>query len=385
MISSERYHRGTRVEVNLSAISKNICNLRSYLPSDVEIIAVVKANGYGHGAVQVSRIALESGATYLAVACLDEALSLRANGIKVPILVVGATEINYLETALKYDVTLTVFDANWVKEAKAILLQENQKLKIHIKVDTGMRRLGVQTSEELSELLEQIDEKAFDFEGIFTHFATADEEEESHYKNQLRVFEGFLSKLKSRPRLIHVSNSAALLRYPESNFNAVRFGISMYGYEPSPVVAEVLPFELETAFSLQTKIVQVKKVPKGAKIGYGATYVASEAEWIATIPVGYADGWFRCLQGQEVLVGKIRAPIVGRVCMDQCMIKLPHEVPVGTNVTLIGKSETDEVTVSEIAEKVGTINHEIICGISVRVPRVFIENGKIVEIYNGLL
>lgn len=384
MISNERYYRGTRVEVDLSAISKNVCNLKTYLPGGVAIIAVVKANAYGHGAVQVARIALMSGATYLAVACLDEALSLRTNGIKAPILVLGATEIMHLKTALKYDITLTVFDAGWLKEAKAVLVQENEKLKIHVKIDTGMGRLGVQSSGELSELVEQVDEEIFDFEGLFTHFATADADDEDHYKNQLRLFEEFLSGLKRLPKLIHASNSAAILRYPASNFNAVRFGIGMYGHEPSSAVAEVLPFELESAFSFNTKIVQVKKVPKGTKIGYGATYVTSEDEWIATVPVGYADGWFRRLQGQEVLVGETRAPIVGRVCMDQCMIKLPCEVPVGTKVTLIGKSESDEVTVNEIADKLGTINYEVLCGISVRVPRVFFENGQVVEVYNGL-
>lgn len=384
MISQERYFRGTRVEVDLDAISRNVRNMRSHLPEGVTLIAVVKANAYGHGATQVARTALLNGAKYLAVACLDEALSLRDAHIDAPILVLGATEIRHLEVALKYNITLTVYDAQWIKDAKEVLVQEGQKLAVHVKIDTGMGRLGVQTLQEFSELIELFDEKVIDFEGVFTHFSTADESDEKHYKNQLRLFEQFVSTLKTKPKFVHASNSAAAMRYSESNFNAVRFGIGMYGHSPSSVVSEVLPFELEQAFSFTTKVVQVKKVPKGTSVGYGATYITTEDEWIASLPVGYADGWFRKLQGQEVLVNGLRVPIVGRVCMDQCMIRLPHEIPVGTVVTLIGKNKDKEVTVNEIAEKLKTINYEVLCGISVRVPRVYYKDGQLIEVYNGL-
>ena len=194
-----------------------------------------------------------------------------------------------------------------------------------------------------------------------------------------------LSSLKKLPKIVHAANSASALRFTEPLFNAVRFGISMYGLSPSPEIKPILPYDLKEVFSLKTKIVHVKQLSRGDSVSYGATYTAQEDEWIATLPIGYADGWIRKLQGQEVLVAGEKAPIVGRICMDQCMIKLSRPLPIGTEVTLIGESQGLSISVDEIATKLDTINYEIPCMITSRVPRVYIQNNQLSHVRNPLL
>jgi len=198
-------------------------------------------------------------------------------------------------------------------------------------------------------------------------------------------FQEMLTWLNEKPKFLHSGNSAATLRFPETHLNAVRTGISMYGLTPSSEISSMLPFPLKPAFSLHTKLVHVKKVQKGEKISYGATYETKEDEWIGTLPIGYADGWIRKLQGQEVLVNGKRAPIVGRICMDQCMIKLPSYMPVGTKVTLIGEQGNDCISVDEIANKLETINYEITCMIAGRIPRVYKKNGEVIRVMNPII
>jgi alanine racemase len=225
----------------------------------------------------------------------------------------------------------------------------------------------------------------FELEGIFTHFATADELDDGYVKTQLARFKEIISVLSSVPRCIHSSNSAAALRYPVAYFNAVRLGIAMYGLAPSPEIKPSLPVELSEAFSLHSRLTQVKKLQKGDKISYGATYEAGADEWIGTIPIGYADGWIRRLQGQEVLINGMRTQIVGRICMDQCMVRLPEEVPVGSVVTLIGKQQKERISIDEIAAKLETINYEVPCLISSRVPRLYRKDGEVVALNNPIL
>src|SRR5690606_32543393 len=261
----------------------------------------------------------------------------------------------------------------------------SKPVAIHIKVDTGMGRIGVQTEEELFELLTELNlSDSFIFEGIFTHFAKADSKDTEYYQTQLERFLRTLEVVKEKPRWIHASNSAASLLHETGQFNLARIGIAMYGLTPSPEIADILPVKLQGALSLHSTLIHVKKVPKGANISYGCTYEAEEEEWIGTIPIGYADGWIRALQGQEVLVNGLRAPIVGRICMDQCMVKLPGKMPIGTKVTLIGKSGHEEITVDEIAKKLGTINYEVACMISSRIPRIYKRGEQIVKIKNPL-
>ncbi len=386
VIAQTRFFRDTWVEIDLDNLYKNVQNIKQHLPEDVTMFAVVKANAYGHGDIQTARTALKAGAGGLAVAFLDEAISLREHGIDAPILVLGATRAEDAFLALNHQISLTVFDYGWLQSAKECLLDEEGVLNLHIKCDTGMGRIGVRTSEELQEIEAFIRKgNKFRLEGIFTHFATADELDRHYFDRQLTVFKKMISVLSERPRYIHSSNSAATLSHPESHFNAVRAGIAMYGLSPSQEMKSLLPFPLEQVFSLHTRVVQVKELQAGEKVSYGATYETERNEWIGTLPIGYADGWLRKLQGQEVLVEGERAPIVGRICMDQCMISLPGEIKPGTKVTLIGRQGEDFISMDEIAGNLDTINYEVPCIISNRVPRIYIKAGAPVEVSNQLL
>ncbi|NWQ44510.1 alanine racemase [Bacillus sp. EB106-08-02-XG196] len=379
------FYRDTWAEVDLDYILSNVTSVKKLLPPKVEIIAVVKANAYGHGDLKVAESALKAGATYLAVAFMDEAIALRNKGVLAPILVLGATRPEDAALAVKFNITITVFRLEWVTAAQSYL-PEDKVLPVHVKLDTGMGRIGIRTKEELAQVVETISRDGrLAIEGVFTHFATADEVDQTYLDKQLELFHDLLSVMKEQPKYIHCSNSAAALRFSKANFNAVRLGIAMYGLTPSPEIENELPFPLKEAFSLRSRLVHVKKLDKGDKVSYGATYEAEGEEWIGTIPIGYADGWIRRLQGQEVLVEGRRVPIVGRICMDQCMVKLPHEVPVGTTVTLIGRENGEFISVNEIAQKLETINYEVPCIISTRVPRLYKQGGKIVVLKNYLL
>ncbi|WHY92194.1 alanine racemase [Neobacillus cucumis] len=379
------FYRDTWAEVDLDCIHANVSSVKKLLPNEVEIIAVVKANAYGHGDVQVAREALDAGATHLAVAFMDEALALRKKGITAPILVLGASRAEDVQMAADNQITLTVFQKDWVLEAQKHL-KIDSRVSVHIKLDTGMGRLGIRSKEELEdfEQLVSLDQR-FHLEGIYTHFATADELNQNYFNQQFELFQELISVLKVRPKYVHCSNSAATLRFQSGIYNAVRLGIAMYGLTPSLEMESEIPFSLNEAFSLHSKLVHVKQLYKGDKISYGATYEASGDEWIGTVPVGYADGWIRKLQGQEVLINGIRVPIVGRICMDQFMVRLPHEVPVGTNVILIGKDTNQFISINEIAKKMETINYEVPCIITNRVPRLYKKGGKATEIKNYLL
>jgi alanine racemase len=380
-----KFHRDTWAEINLDHIYDNVASMKKRLPENVKIFAVVKANGYGHGDVQTAKTALEAGADFLAVAFIDEALSLRQKGISSPILVLGAARPESAGIAAENHITLTVFQESWIREAGQYI-PCGQTLKLHLKCDSGMGRIGIKTKGELEKVEESLEkDPRFYLEGIYTHFATADEISKSYYQKQLNTFNEMLSWLKKKPELIHASNSAASLRFSDSVYNAVRMGISMYGLSPSPEMKELLPFPLKPALSLKTKVVHVKKLQKGESVSYGATYTAKEdGEWIATLPIGYADGWIRRLQGQEVNVSGEMAPIVGRICMDQCMVKLSRQVPLGTEVILIGESEGLCISADDIAKRLETINYEVTCMLGARIPRVYIRNGKAAEVSNTL-
>jgi alanine racemase len=385
VLETQYYHRDTWAEVNLDKIYENITSMKKRLSSDISLFAVVKANAYGHGDYEVAQTALQAGAEFLCVAFLDEALALRKKGISAPILVLGASRPESAGHAAEQGISLTVFDVAWLESAREIL-EAGQILDVHVKVDSGMGRIGVRDEDQLRKLeCLLIQETCFNFQGIFTHFATADELKTDYYEKQLAVFKKMLSTLNSRPPYIHAANSAASLRFTDADFNSIRMGISMYGLSPSTEMQPILPFPLKQAVSLKTKIVAVKQLVKGESVSYGATYTAQGKEWIATLPIGYADGWIRRLQGQEVIVEGRRVPIVGRICMDQCMIKLPHSFPIGTEVTLIGESGNETISVDEIAAKLGTINYEVICMIGSRVPRLYRKSGKLDHVRNFLL
>ncbi|MCP8971249.1 alanine racemase [Ectobacillus ponti] len=381
------FYRDTWAEIDLDAVYENVQNAKQHIPAQAEVIAVVKANAYGHGAAPVARTALEAGATRVAVAFLDEALSLRRAGITAPILVLGASRPQDMNIAAAHNIALTVFQSEWLQQAAEVWKAE-QQLRIHLKFDTGMGRLGIRTKEECSACSAWLRQMpAIEVEGAFTHFATADERQTDYFEKQYQRFLEQLHWLQEegvQPRMIHCANSAASLRFTERIFNAARIGIAMYGLTPSPEINTLLPYPLKEAFSLHSKIVQVKQVEPGQGISYGATYVTAGTEWIATVPIGYADGWVRRMQNFEVLVDGKKVPIVGRVCMDQLMLRLPEHLPAGTKVTLIGRQGGQMVSVNDVAAHLGTINYEVPCLINFRVPRVFRRDGEVVEIENLL-
>ncbi|WP_423241677.1 alanine racemase [Priestia megaterium] len=384
----DAFYRETWAEIDVEAIFQNVNHVRELIPGHKTLMAVVKANAYGHGDKEVAEIALQAGADMLAVAFLDEAIALRKKGIKESILVLGAVPTSYIQTALEWEVTVTAYSKAWIEEAASVL-GENSQLHMHLKIDTGMGRLGIRTKEELHETMKIIaSHSGFVLDGVFTHFATADELNSSYFEEQYTFFEEMIRIVKEynfTPPMIHCANSAALLRRPKDIFNGVRLGISMYGLSPSEELKEVLPIPLKQAFSLHSRIVHVKKVKKGSHISYGATYEAKEDEWIATIPVGYADGWIRKLSNFEVLVDGVKVPIVGRICMDQLMIKLPKMYKTGTKVTFIGKQKSAEITIDEVAKHLETINYEIPCMIAARVPRVYTRDSQHIDVNNYIL
>ncbi|BCA86557.1 alanine racemase [Enterococcus saigonensis] len=367
-------HRPTKAIINLSAIAQNIKNVLQQLPKGTNLFAVVKADGYGHGAVAVANAAIKGGATGFCVATIDEGIELRESGITQPILILGVVDIAYLHLLSEYDLSFPVATLAWLEKA-ALVLQAEQlphPLKVHLKVDTGMGRIGFLNSEAVNQavhLMEAIPQ--MQWEGIFTHFATADQADKDYYEIQKKRFLTVLEQLPYQPLFVHDSNSATAL-WHEPIGNLVRYGIALYGLNPSGK-ALVEPYELTAALELVSELVQVKQVPKGYGIGYGETYITSKSEWIGTVPIGYADGWLRKLQGFNVLVNGKFCEIVGRVCMDQIMIRLPYEMSVGTKVTLIGKNGNNEITLQQVAEKLETIHYEVACGISPRVPREYIE------------
>ncbi|KKI92206.1 alanine racemase [Bacillus sp. SA1-12] len=380
----QEFYRDTWVEVDLDAIVHNVKSMKHHIGENVEIIAVVKANGYGHGAVQVAKAALEAGASILAVALLDEALALRKSGLDVPILVLGATRAENVALAIENNITLTVFSVDWLEEAKQYAGMD--VVHLHVKLDTGMSRLGVTNADDLASLFKAVqDSSQFVITGIYTHFATADELDLSYFHFQYEKFQELIEGIARDKILVHCGNSATGLRFPTKLYNAVRLGISMYGLSPSLEIKDELPYTLQEAFSLHTKLVHVKKIRKGTKVSYGATYEAEEDEWIGTLPIGYADGWIRSLKNSDVIVDGKRTALVGRICMDQCMVKLPYELPVGTKVTLIGKQNHEYIPVDEVAKRLDTINYEVTCTVTSRVPRMFLKNRSIIEVSNPLL
>ena len=363
------FYRPTKAVIDLAAIEKNIETFKKQA-GDAEVIAVVKADAYGHGVLEVAQRAIDTGIRFLAVATPDEALFLRNQGISTRLLVLGATPAAFIPIAQKEDIMVAAISLSWLEMAAASMNPELPPLKIHLKIDSGMRRVGVLSKDAL-QAFEIIRKYDFSFDGIFTHFATADEESGALFQQQVKEMKAVLDLMDDPSVMVHVSNSAAAIMHPDLAYDAVRIGISLYGIAPSPYVENEMTLALSPALSLETEIIHVKKVRAGEALSYGATYRCEQDEWIATLPIGYADGMLRGLQGQEVLVRGIRIPIVGRICMDQCMIRLPEEMPPGEKVQLIGKQGSEQIRIEEWAEKLDTIPYEIPCILTKRVPRIY--------------
>ncbi|HFR3775609.1 TPA: alanine racemase [Streptococcus suis] len=364
MIESE--HRPTQIKIDLEAIASNVDQVMSHLVPKTAAFAVVKANAYGHGAVAVAK-RLSNIVAGFCVSNLDEALELRKAGLEHPILILGIVPPQHLALAQKLNISVTLASLDWLEEVKELDL-DLSGLTVHLKIDTGMGRIGFRDIEQIYQALDSLKELEIELEGVFTHFATADESDVEVFEAQLSRFHDFIAHLPLKPRWIHASNSATSIWHPDTVFNMVRLGNIIYGLNPSGHNLE-LPFEVKPALSLVSEIVHVKKVEAGSHIGYGATYTSSESEWIATVPIGYADGMVRSLQGFHVLVDGKSCEIVGRISMDQITIRLPDYYPLGEKVTLIGQDRENSITVQDWADTIGTINYEVVCLLTDRIPR----------------
>lgn len=377
------------IEVNLDAIKRNIGAIQAHIPRKSKIMAVVKANAYGHGSVEVARQALESGATELAVASLEEGIVLRRAKIEAPILVLGFTPLDCVKRATAWRIDLSGLREDWIVEANEILAEEEsqRRLGIHINVDTGMGRLGVRTKEELLGVVEALEKSEnLRWDGIFTHFSTADEPDPDFTLLQHSIFIDFLRFLKKQGiklPTVHMNNTAAAIAFPEFSADMIRLGIGLYGLYPSQYIESLDAVQLEPALSLKARIAFVKEmVTEPRTVSYGATYVAKPDEIIATIPIGYADGYSRALSNRGFMLfrGK-RMPIAGRVTMDMTMISLGEmKAKQGEEVVIYGRQKGGEISVDEIAEMLNTINYEVIATLSRRVPRFYRRGGKIIKI-----
>ncbi|MBL7084495.1 MAG: alanine racemase [Candidatus Omnitrophica bacterium] len=370
--------RPTWAEIDLSAIEHNLAQIKKRLTvrraSSPKIMVVVKANAYGHGLVKVAEALEKLDVDYLGVASLDEAIALRREGIKLPILVLGTILPEEIDLALDCDVSLTVCDKQLTRRLDSKAKAANKSFPVHIKVDTGMGRIGV-WHEEAYEFVKALkDMKNIRLEGIYTHFASVSRDD-FFTRYQLQAFEDLLKKLTQaniRFTYRHAANSIALVDLRKSHFNLVRPGIIVYGIYPKRSFAKIL--DLKPVLSLKTKIVYLKDVPQGRSISYGRTYITERPTRIATLPIGYADGYARILSNRaSVLVGGQKAPVVGKVTMDQTMVDVGHikGVKVGDEVVLIGRQGRLQMRIEEIARVSKTIPYEIVCSITNRVPRVY--------------
>lgn len=368
-------HRLAKVVVDLDAIKQNVTAEMKHLPQGTQMWAVVKANGYGHGAVPVAKTALAAGATGLCVAVLDEAIQLRNADITAPILVLGITPAKEAALASSFDISLTAGSLAWLQAAEQVLQTAGKQLKIHLGIDSGMGRIGFSEDQEFiaaNHLL--AGNSHFFVEGMFTHFSTADSSDDTYFNYQVKRFKHMQSLLTIKPKYIHLDNTAASVFGKQVKTDLVRFGIGIYGLNPSANPASPsLPTKiaLKPALSLISELSFVKQIHPGYGVGYGATYQAKSDQWIGTVPVGYADGWQRALQGFKVKVGAEYCPIVGRICMDQFMVLLPKQMPVGTPVELISADPTAPNNIKAVADHVGTIHYEIACLLSDRLPREY--------------
>lgn len=377
-------------EINLDNLAHNIREVRRLTRKDAMVTAVIKANGYGHGAPEIAKTFLENGADRLAVAVLSEAIELRKSGITAPILILGYTQPTLFDKVVEYDIIQTIYNYNDAKALSEVAGKLNKKATIHIKIDSGMGRIGFLPNDDSVEEIIKISKLPNIYvEGMFTHFAKADYKDKSYTKTQFERFSWVAKKLEERGLNIpikHVSNSAAIIDMPELNLDMVRAGIIIYGLKPSDEV-QLDKIDLKPAMALKARISHVKTVPKGTGISYGQIFVTERESKIATIPIGYADGFCRLLTGKaEVSVKGKRAKIVGKICMDQCMIDVTdiEDVKVGDEVVIFGYEE-GHPHVDELAEKLGTINYEVVCMVSRRVPRVYFSNGKIVKVVDYVL
>jgi alanine racemase len=364
----------TWLEVDLGAIKQNVKEIKKM--TGTKVMAVIKANGYGHGALAVAKAATEAGAAWCGVARMEEALNLRAAGITAPVMVLGYTPPVLIPEAIQHDIHVAIYDGEMARAYAVYAKKASKRLKAHVKVETGMGRLGMKMALVPDFLSEYFKNEFIDIDGIFTHFARADEPDAAMTDQQLSRFKSLLEDLRKAdlcPEMVHAANSAAVLNYPEAYFDMVRPGIALFGFHPSP--ESRLPDSFRPALTWKARLTSVRMMPPEHGVSYGSIYVTSKNERIGVIPVGYGDG-FRRVPGQQVLLhGKI-VDVVGRVCMDQCMLQLDDvpEASPGDEVVLFGEQNEQKITVEDLAARWGTVNYEVICGLADRLPRVYYDS-----------
>lgn len=378
---------GTWAEINLENLEYNLYQIKKHLNSSTKICGVVKANAYGHGAVEIAKFLEYKNIDYLSVARIEEALELRQHNVKKPILCMGATNPDFIEDAIINDITLTVFDVNTAYLINKKAIETNKIAKVHIKINSGMNRIGFNPSNKsIDEIIDINSLDKIKIEGIFTHFAKADEFDKTSTYKQVNIFKDMVDKLESigvNFELKHVSNSASIIDLKELGFNMVRAGIAMYGMYPSN---EVCNLPLKPLLKLKTKVVDSKIISKGESVSYGYNFTANDDTQILTLSIGYADGFPRTQKNAIVIIndnGTLKsANIVGNICMDQCMVKVNdlNLVPINSEVYII--DEFDDIKTEDIAKRLNTINYEITCMISRRVSRIYhYKNKKYIKNY----
>jgi alanine racemase len=374
----------TWAEVDLDAIAFNVQAFKRHVGEAVEIIAVVKANAYGHGAAPVARAALAAGATRLAVHRAIEGVELRQAGIDAPILVMGYTPPDGAAMVAYWKLTPSLMTIEFAQALSAQAGVLGRAIPVHVKVDTGMSRFGLMPAEVVGFLLELRWLSGITLEGLFTHFATADAADQTHVRGQLRTFNEVIAAARQAGielPMIHAANSASMMRLPEAHFNAVRPGIALYGLDPSEEWPPV--FEIRPALTLKSRVVRVRELPPGSGVSYGRTFVTQRPTLAALVPVGYGDGYHRLLSNRgSVLIHGKRAPILGRVCMDQFVVGISHipGVQQDDEVVLLGRQGQERIRAEEIAALAGTINYEVTTSLLPRVVRAYYQGGEIIEV-----
>lgn len=381
----------TWAEINLDNIGHNARLIRSMVPQTAEVMGVVKADAYGHGVFEVVNTLLLNGVTRLAVSMLDEAIQLRQMGVRVPILILSDPEPERIDELIKYGITQTILSDDFAVDLSKRAVSRGKKVSVHIAVDTGMGRIGLPWESAVSQIERLSKLEGLYIEGIFTHFACSDEEIESYTRLQFSRFKKVCDEVEAmgiRIPVKHCANSAAILRFPEMSMDMVRAGIILYGLHPSDVTKN-LKVDLRPAMTLKARITLVKSVPKGTYLSYGSTYKTERESVIATVPIGYADGYMRNLSNRAyMLIGGQKVPVRGRVCMDQCMADITDlmtSVKAGDEAVIFGCQNGTEISADELARTAGTINYELVCVIGKRVPRIYIKNGRIANVLNYLI
>lgn len=367
--------RPTKLKVNLDALLENYNKSRDLNKQKV-IIAVVKADSYGLGAKVIAKHLYENGVRYFATATLEEALELKDVIFDSMVLVLGVTNPQNVKYAVENNVSLTCPSKEWLEKCLEEMESIKGKLKIHVKIDTGMGRIGISDKEELLSIDNLLTSEKIDFEGIFSHYSNADGGDNNYDDHQTKKFDDSIKLFKNKPKYIHIGNSASTVKYSDrkDQYNMTRLGISLYGCYPSENIEKLDKIELDPVVSLVSKITHVKKISKGEKVGYGVSYEAKQDEYIATVPIGYADGILRRAQGFKIKVETEDCEIVGRVCMDQLMVRCSENIKVGDDVLFFGENNGQKISVDDFATYQDTISYEILCCINKRVPRIYYKN-----------